>query len=375
MADEEQTRNKYYDSFGIGGLTKQERKVLEKDELYNLYKKPPKDKGPNQVRFSRSLRPNVAHQADVLYLPNDRRSKYALVVVDVGTRKTALYPFKERTAFAVFDAFDEIYTQDPNLKVPKIIQVDSGSEFKGQVARYFKDKGTKMRVSEVGRSRQQALVEAKNKQIGSAIFKRQTAQELLTGEVDRRWVNSAQKIVEAINRAEERKNERIAKEREKPLTEKELDVTCKGSSCDLIPIGTIVRVKLDKPRDTFGGKLHGSFRAGDVRWSISKHKVTNVLMKPGSPPLYQIDGKNSPAYTKNQLQVVSQDEKAPPKRVIQGQPKSFVIEEILEKDKRGSTVVYKVRLRTGKEDWVTKSELMSNPASKALVQEFEKFNK
>ena len=218
MSNDDDVRSKYYESFGIGGLSAKERKVLEDDELYKLYKKPPKDKKENQVHFSRSLEPNVAHQADLLYLPNDRGSKYALVVVDVGTRKTALYPLKERTAFAVFDAFDEIYTHDPNLKLPKIIQVDSGTEFKGQVKRYFKEHGTKMRVSEIGRSRQQALVEAKNKQIGSAVLKRQTAQELLTGEVDRRWVNSAEKIVNAINRAEERRNDKIAEARKRSLS-------------------------------------------------------------------------------------------------------------------------------------------------------------
>ena len=134
-------------------------------------------------------------------------------------------------------------------------------------------------------------------------------------------------------------------------------------------------MKLDKPKDTFGSKLHGSFRAGDIRWSISKHTVTNVLMKPGSPPLYQIDGKNSPAYTKNQLQIVSKEERAPPKRVIQGKPTSFVIEDILDKEKKGSATVYKVRLKTGSEEWMTKTELLRNPASKALVQEFDKFNK
>ena len=85
--------------------------------LDNLYKKPKLDKGLNRPRFQ--PRPaNLIHQADLLYLPNDDGYKYALVVVDVGTRKTDAEPIKSHSASDVVAAFKKIYKRKI-LKLPK----------------------------------------------------------------------------------------------------------------------------------------------------------------------------------------------------------------------------------------------------------------
>ena len=83
----------------------------------------------------------------------------------------------------------------------------------------------------------------------------------------------------------------------------------------LIPLGTIVRVKLDEPRNILDKKLHGRFRAGDHRWSIEKYKVVDYIFDPIEPVMYKIDKPvkkyEKVAYTEKQLQVVTKDEQAP----------------------------------------------------------------
>jgi hypothetical protein len=52
----------------------------------NLFKKVKKNKGVNRTHFG-DYPENRVHQIDLIYLPEDNGFKYALVVVDVGTRK------------------------------------------------------------------------------------------------------------------------------------------------------------------------------------------------------------------------------------------------------------------------------------------------
>ena len=62
----------------------------------NLYKIPKKDKGLNVPHHQATI-PNLIHQADLIFLPNDNGFKYALVVVDIATRKVDAIPLKSKT--------------------------------------------------------------------------------------------------------------------------------------------------------------------------------------------------------------------------------------------------------------------------------------
>ena len=87
---------KYYTDFGI---TPQKPKLLKKQLVHNLYVLPKKDKGVNMPHFQK-YDPDAVHQADLLFLPHDEGYKYALVVVDVGTRKTDTMPLKSKSSEA-----------------------------------------------------------------------------------------------------------------------------------------------------------------------------------------------------------------------------------------------------------------------------------
>lgn len=303
------------------------------DPLISKLTKPIKDKNP-PTRVGQVYKKNAVHQMDLLYLPfekNDNKTpRYLLVVTDVATKLTDAEPVKIvngnfRSAKGVLDSLKSIYSRKI-LNVPStMIQTDSGSEFKGVFKKYLNSKKIIHKVGLPGRSRQQAFVETRNKIIAEIIFEEQLKYELDTGERDIEWVSLIPGIVEDINEVLEQKPADPVPE----LKGKEmLTPTCKGTSCDLLDIGTLVRRPLEKPVDPVTGqKLIGKFRAGDVRFEIKPRKITDIILKPGNPPMYKLEllpddneslkNLKTTAYTKGQLLVVKKGENRNVKPILE----------------------------------------------------------
>jgi hypothetical protein len=64
---EKNFRDTFYSDFG---LTKLPKDWLDKQELYNIFKKPKKDNKLSMPMFY-NFEENNTHQADILYLPKD----------------------------------------------------------------------------------------------------------------------------------------------------------------------------------------------------------------------------------------------------------------------------------------------------------------
>ena len=81
--------------------------------------------------------PNEVHQADLLFLPNDRVGqktfRYALMVVDVASHYKEAEPLTSKTAAEVADGLARIFKRSP-LRWLKLLQVDPGHEFMGAVS-------------------------------------------------------------------------------------------------------------------------------------------------------------------------------------------------------------------------------------------------
>lgn len=355
--------NKFYVDFGITPI--QDKKYLGKQELHNIFKKPKKDSYINEPHIQVRGH-NQTQQADLLFLPDDNGYKYALVVVDLGSRLTDAEPLKNKDADTVRDAFKTIYKRGI-LKIPKRLEVDPGGEFKGATKRYFESKDTHIRYGKVGRSRQQALAERRNQTIGDALIKRMTAQELLTGQVSSEWIDDLPVVIKALNDRYENK----------PMKQMPDQPVCEGDACNILERGTKVRVILDEPREvTQGIKLHGPFRSADVRWNPDVRIVKEVLLKPGYPPMYLLDGKIGPRkidptpYTKSHLQVIKSDEQPPDPIVIRGKPESYVAEKILDKKKVNGRIYYLVKWeRYDETTWEPRSTLIEDVPD--LVEEYE----
>ena len=111
--------------------------------------------------------PNAVHQADLLFLPHDKLPrgkkifKYALTVVDVASRFKGAEPLTSKDSSEVSRAFRKIY-KGP-LKWPKILQVDPGREFMGEVTEEMKKHDVSIRRGNVNVHRDQGIVERFNR--------------------------------------------------------------------------------------------------------------------------------------------------------------------------------------------------------------------
>lgn len=232
--------------------------------------------------------------------------KYALVVVDIGSRICDAEPLKTKDAIDVREAFKAIYARGP-LKLPKaIIQVDNGTEFKSAVAMYFQQQNVMLRKSKPYRHRQQAVVERYNGIIARALFYNQHQIEDRTGQPSTVWVNELPEVIQIMNRHIRRKNRAKARLPE-PFQEPKCDPNSRRKECELLNVNDQVRVILEVPRG-YDGKVESDkrFRETDLRWTKKIEKVINVSIQPFQPPLYSVTGPENKfvLFTRNQLQKV-----------------------------------------------------------------------
>lgn len=273
-----------------------EYEVLAKRLLRGPSAQPPQNKSHWPKKGQ--LKPNIEHQADLLFMPHDHVDghlfKYILVVVDVGTRRIDARALKNKIAEHVVEAFMDIYNKSPYLNVPKQIDFDAGSEFKGAVKSYFQDLGTRVRIALPNRHTQQALVEGTNRSIAYHLFLQMLADELRTGVKSTTWVSRLPRFIQLIN-------QNRAKMESVPPINPNTPPTTKG---ELIPEGTNVRVGLDFAIDAVSKKKTDSkFRTGDIRWSDIT-TIDRIIILPGRPVRYMVKGKPNVSYSRNQVLIV-----------------------------------------------------------------------
>ena len=86
-----------------------------------------------------------------------------------------------------------------------------------------------------------------------------------------------------------------------------IDSTCKDIF--ILKVGTEVRLALDKPMDLVSGKrLHGVWKASDIRWTQDYYKIYGIVFSSGNPPQYVVKDdkgnvKTNVIYTRQQLQI------------------------------------------------------------------------
>ena len=334
-----------------------ELKLLENNNetslLTNLTKAPAKE--PNDV-MPHTTAPveNATHQADILFLPDDDGFKYLLVVVDIATRKTDAQPLKSKDSDAVLKAIQKIYKRKI-LKLPKRIEVDAGKEFKGEFMKYF-EKYSKVLTKLTGRHRQQSVVETKNYQFGKILNERMLVEEINNDEESHSWVDIVPQVVNLLNKYFSIKP---------ILSNPEDKEKVNNKNKNMLPVGTRVRIQLDNPMSYQGDKLHGKFRAGDVRWSKQVHTITDYFLRPGQPPMYQIDNRNDVAYTIYQLQEVNNDEVRPSTK---GQ-KKWIVKQLLERKKIKNKIYFDVLWSDGSKTTEPRSNLIKDIPD--MVREFE----
>ena len=156
----------------VAGVSKEEAKSwLKQQAIWQIYLPAPKHiPRPHFKVFV----PNEVHQADLLFLPHDRLPrgrktyKYALTVVDVASRYKEAEPLTSKESAEVAKAFSNIYKRV--LKWPKLLQVDPGREFMGEVNKLMKEHNVNIRRGEKALHRSQAIVERFNRTLAEKLF-------------------------------------------------------------------------------------------------------------------------------------------------------------------------------------------------------------
>jgi hypothetical protein len=264
-------------------------------DLVKLLTKTPPKEPRNIAPTTYTPKPNVADQADLLYLPSDHGYKYLLVVVDLYNRKVDAEPLKNKTSALTYKALDKIYKRDI-IGRPLRLEVDPGKEFKGEFYEHF-HKILDIVYKVAGRHRQQSVVETKNYQIGKILNAKMLNEEINNNKTSRSWIKSIKEVIRLMN---------LYLSHEPTEITVDTPVKTNKFTSDLLPNGTKVRIQLDNPESYVDGKkLHGKFRAGDIRYSKEIHTITQLYLRPGQPPMYQVDNNRKVAYTKYQLQVIN----------------------------------------------------------------------
>lgn len=264
----------------------------QEKELEELYTKR-KEKQRDTPKFKSPLMANLVHQCDLLELPQDGHYDRALVVTDVATRKVDAQPLPNKTSAAVLKGIQAIYSRDILKEPTYMIVTDAGTEFQGAFKQYFNENDILIKTADPGRHRQVGLVESKNKKIGKLLFLAQTQQEVATGKVNKKWVKLLPVVVKFLN------DQQGTRKKRKNDTRFNLS----KESTELLNIGQNVRLKLDRPIDPATKKpIAGKFRETDIRFSPEIYQVTDIVLQPNQPPLYQINnGKKQTLYTTFQL--------------------------------------------------------------------------
>ena len=363
----------YYRHFIKRLIDKEDRAKLKSHTLVKLYEAPKKQK-KNEASHYKYSEANATHQADLLFLPEDNHYKYLLVVTDVKTKKIDAIPLKKKSD--VLAGFKAIYKHGI-LNMPLMIAVDSGSEFKSkEVIDFFNNAKIILKRSKVDRHKQTTFVEQANNKFVNFIFKRATAEQLLTGETEIKWVKDIQEQVAIFNL----KKMRHVIENE---PEEFIPVIQPSKGYGLLTEGTKVRVALSSPKSLTGEKLHGRFRQSDIRWSPEVRTIKYVNLFQGRPVTYLLDGHDNARGTENvqyvrkELQVIDKNEVEPPSSVIRG--KKYVVHKILDKQKYKGVVKYLIQWRGFPSPtyytWEKRKELITNPKVKEMIDEFDKKRK
>lgn len=258
---------------------------------------------------------NDVHQADLLFLPPDGEYKYALTLVDVGTRYKAAVPLTSKRSSEVADGLQAIYSAESPLKPPKQLVVDPGSEFKGETDALAKSYKTRLRRSAPGYHRGQAVVESFNRQLAQRIFRAHAAKEMAADkQLPMRWAADLPKLVDAMNG--EKTRMLGVSPKEAMATGVDVDFKVFEQRFDprpLLPPGTKVRVL--RPRDE-------RKRATDPIWSEQVYDLDRVVVGGFQPNLYYVaGGKLKHGFALEELQVVTKAA-PPPAKVLAEQKRA-----------------------------------------------------
>ena len=295
---------------------------LEKQAIHQIHK--PRPRYIPQASFNNITRPNEVHQADIMYMPYDKVGRitylFCLNIIDVASRYKASVPIgavnvesQEGILISntIVKAFKKIYEDDTcPLIWPKILQVDGGPEFKGQVINIMKEKGVKIRVATD--KKQQCIVERFNRTLAEKLFKIQDAIEMISKFENTEWVENLQPVINVLNNSITRligmsPAEAIQKDEVFALPSKIRKSRPIDYNEICLPAGSLVRYLLDNSKHK-GGKR----RATDPIWSLETFQIESSTIIKGQPVMYRLVDGPKKIFVREELLPIPFDTMLPP---------------------------------------------------------------
>ena len=256
-----------------------------------------KQKRFNSFKANLPNEPNINYMADILFLPTSKDGyKYLLVVVDVITNLFDMEPMKSKTSKDTLKAFKEILKRKI-LKAPAILRTDNGTEFKSDFDKFLSDNNIIHRVGQPYRHRQQANVEALNKQLGRIFNGYMNSKELQTHRKYCEWIDILKDVRTELNK--------IRKVDIKPIEDKTIFdyPVFSPKTINKYNVGDVVYYKLDYPEDVHGNKQNtASFRMGDNRYSNVPKRIVHILYMLDYPYYrYLLEGMHNVSFSEYEL--------------------------------------------------------------------------
>jgi hypothetical protein len=268
---------------------------LDRQPIYQIYKAAPKR--INFPHYSQD-KPNHTHQVDILYLPHDKKYKYALTVIDIASRYKEAEPLKTKQASDTAEAIQKIYSRSP-LTYPENIMADNGKEFMGSFIKLMKDHNVK--ISRSLQKKKVAFVERFNRTLSEKLFAHQYAEEMKSDNRSREWVDRLPDVIKAMNDEETRM---IGK---KPADAIKLETVEQPEHKDIpeeLSLDSLVRY-LYKPGEA---EDDNRYRATDPIWSVDVYDIDEIRSFLDQPALYTLQGLDPErTFTREQLQVIPED--------------------------------------------------------------------
>jgi hypothetical protein len=250
-------------------------------EAQTLMKRPKRLKQSQLPHFNLPTA-NTILQLDTLYFPETNSEyKYVLVACDVATNKVDAEPMKLRDANTITLAFKNIIKRKI-IQLPRLVMCDRGSEFKAQFLTFLKQHKIGRQLCQYHRQLLPVdhICFILGKYLGGAILN----EEIKTGNLNTTaWKKHLSKLIKILN-------DGYTKEPVDPAT---IDPS-PNESGNLLDIGQKVKLLLNNPINYLdGSKLHGKFRASDIRWSKEDYVICQVHINPSQRVLYTVkDDKN-----------------------------------------------------------------------------------
>jgi hypothetical protein len=254
---------------------------------------------------------NVVGQCDLLFLPHEQQGertfKYALVYVDLGSRKCDALPLTHKQSAWVGNAIDVLWQNSNYIQKPKYITFDDGSEFKGQFETTLNRLGVKWRRAVKKGHRQVSLAERYNQTIGKMLFHRQQTEEIRTHRPHTEWVRYLPDVIALINdhvvktwplrkrkkQLKYRKHVRNPRTGQMVLTAPYARCDSKKGDCALLEVGDWVHYATDEPKEAYNQNRpvepSDRFRATDLRWTQFVYKIKDIAIQPYQPPMYKLE--------------------------------------------------------------------------------------